>query len=402
MEQMTIHQTIACVSESLKEGGYAPASVRQFRSTTNQLIKFMDSKDIEEYTMEVGVRFLQTHYGFETDKKLSHSNSERLRFLRKLSEHQLHGAAVLKRNTGKYDIPEGFRAAADAFLAYRRFEGIVERNMSTVSLYLERFFRYLQSQSVSEPRQITGEYIHRYLRFITGYSNPSKDHMMRTVRQFLLFCFKNDYHCEDLSSYAPNVHYEKRSRLPSAYSREAVIKLLESVDRSNPIGKRDYAVLLLISRLGLRSGDVVNLKFENINWEENRISLTQGKTGRPLTLPLLEDVGLAIIDYLKFGRPKCDCLNIFVRHRPPIDSCTSGGMYTLVSNRLSNAGLLTGGERKRGPHALRHSLASRLLEENIPLPVISEILGHANSDTTAAYLSIDIDKLRLCALEVRA
>jgi integrase len=171
------------------------------------------------------------------------------------------------------------------------------------------------------------------------------------------------------------------------------------VDRSNPIGKRDYAIILLIARLGLRSGDVVNLKFENINWEENRISITQQKTGRPLTLPLLEDVGLAIIDYLKFGRPKCEYQNIFVIHKPPETPCTVGGMYTLVSNRISRAGLHKN-KKKRGPHALRHSLASRLLEENIPLPIISEILGHASSNTTATYLSIDINKLRQCALEV--
>jgi integrase len=157
--------------------------------------------------------------------------------------------------------------------------------------------------------------------------------------------------------------------------------------------------MLLIARLGLRSSDVVNLRFENINWEENRISFTQQKTGRPLVLPLLEDVGLAIIDYLKFGRPKCDFQHIFTRHRPPISPFTSSGMYGLVSRCISRAGLLTD-EKKRGPHALRHSLASRLLEENVPLPIISEILGHANSHTTAAYLSIDIDKLRQCALEV--
>jgi site-specific recombinase XerD len=293
-----------------------------------------------------------------------------------------------------------FRAATDAFLAYRRFEGIVEKNMSTVSLYLERFFSYLKSQSVARIPQITGSHIYGYLRFITGFSNASKDHMMRTVRQFMAFCFKNGYHPENLSSYAPNVHYEKRSRLPSAYSRDEVMKLLESVDRSNPIGKRDYAILLLIARLGLRSGDVANLSFENINWEENRISLTQHKTGNPLTLPLLEDVGLAVIDYLKFGRPGCDCQSIFMKHNAPTQPCTASGMYNLVANRLSRAGIVTG-ERKRGPHALRHSLASRLLEENVPLPIISEILGHANSNTTAAYLAIDIDKLRQCALEVR-
>jgi len=398
MEMRAFHQSIASVSKILTKGGYAESTVHQFMNTTNQLHDYMKTEGIEVYSTEVGIRFLEAYYGFDINSRLSHSNAERLRHLRKLSEYQLHGAIILKRHSG-YIIPKPFREATDAFLAYRRFEGIIEKNMSTISLYLERYFEYLLSHGVKLLTQITGENIHGYLRFITGFSNQTKDHMMRTVRQFMSFCFKNGYHPRDLSSYAPYVKYDKRSRLPSAYSREDVMKLLKSIDCSNPVGKRDYAIMLLIARLGLRSGDVVNLKFENINWEENRISLTQQKTGRPLTLPLLEDVGLAIIDYLKFGRPNCGFQNIFTRHRPPISPCTVGGIYSLVSTRISRAGLLTG-EKKRGPHALRHSLASRLLEENVPLPVISEILGHANSNTTAAYLSIDIEKLRHCALEV--
>jgi len=398
MEKTTIQQTIASVGEMLTKGGYTKNSVYQYNSTTNQLLKYMDYAGIVTYSTEVGIRFLKTCYGFDPNAVPSRPDTERLRYLRKLSEYQLHGTVILKRNAG-YDIPEAFREATEAFLAYRRFVGIVEKNMSTISLYLERYFGFLNSQGVKKLPQISGAHIHGYLRFITGYSNQSKSHMMRTVRQFMLFCFKNCYHPEDLSSYAPNVRYDKRARLPSAYSREDVMKLLASIDRDNPVGKRDYAIMLLIAHLGLRSSDVVNLRFENINWEENRISLTQKKTGRPLTLPLLEDVGLAIIDYLKFGRPKCDFQNIFTRHKPPISPCTASGMYGLVSRCISRAGLLTD-EKKHGPHALRHSLASRLLEENVPLPIIAEILGHANSHTTAAYLAIDIDKLRQCALEV--
>ncbi len=258
MGQAAVRQIIARVGESMEKGGYGKCSIRQFRYTANQLLKFMDSEGLEEYSTEVGVKFLQARYDFDLNELPNHYNAERLRHLRKLSEFQLHGAAILKRKSG-YEIPAAFRTATDAFLAYRRFEGIVEKNMGTVSLYLERFFSYLESQSATRIPQITGGHIHGYLRFIIGFSNASKNQMMRTVRQFMAFCFKNGYHSENLSSYAPNVHYEKRSRLPSAYSCEEVMKLLESVDRSNPIGKRDYAILLLIARLGLRSGDVVNL-----------------------------------------------------------------------------------------------------------------------------------------------
>ena len=125
------------------------------------------------------------------------------------------------------------------------------------------------------------------------------------------------------------------------------MKLLSLVDRSNPIGKRNYAILLMVTRLGLRSGDVSNLQFKNIDWEQNRISLTQHKTGNPLSLPLLEDVGLAVIDYLKFGSSKCDAGNIFVKHRPPVSQFSSGGIYAMVSNHIGKAGLLVR-NKKRG------------------------------------------------------
>ena len=137
----------------------------------------------------------------------------------------------------------------------------------------------------------------------------------------------------------------------------------------------------------MRSGDVANLKYENINWEENKISLTQHKTGQPLTLPLLEDIGLAIIDYLKFGRPKCEALNIFVRHSPPVSQFLSNGIYTMVSSYIGKAGLLTKG-KKHGPH-LRHSKAMHLLQSGVNLVYIRDLLGHADISTTEVYARAD-------------
>lgn len=399
MQVCEVNESIRQLRRAMEEHGYGGNRISQFGSTTNQLLDFMESSGISIYSMEVGMQFLTQVFGYNGDGSLSRSNRIRLQDLTMLSEFQLHGTFVLRHHSPAYHIPEQFQPAADKFLAHRRFVGIVEKNMGTISLYLERFFFYLSSQGVKTIMQIMGEHVHGYLRFISGFSNQSKDHMMRTVRQFLEYCYQNGYHPEDLTNYAPNVHYEKRARIPSAYSYEDVRKLLDTVDCSNPIGKRNYAILLLISRLGLRSGDVSTLRFENLDWEHSRISLTQHKTGRPLTLPLLEDVGLAIVDYLKFGRPDSESGVVFLRHRPPFNEFTPSALYNMVSGYIGKAGLLAAG-KKCGPHALRHSLASRLLEENVPLPVISEILGHADTNTTAVYLSINIEQLRRCALEV--
>lgn len=399
MQRMELNRSIAQLEQALAENGYSANRIQHFSNTTNRLFKFMDSYGIREYSMDVGMRFIGERYGFKADGSLSRSNQSRMQDLTMLSEMQLHGTFVLRHRNRNYRIPAAFEKAANEFMAHRRFCGIVERNMETVGLYLERFFIYLTSQGVESIEQITGEHLRSYLCYISGFSNMSKDHMMRTVRQFMGYCWQYHYHSQNLCCFAPNVHYEKRARIPSAYSQDDVMKILSMIDRGNPVGRRDYAILLLVTHLGLRTGDVGKLRFENIDWAHNRITLTQHKTGRPLTLPLLENVGLAIIDYLKNGRPKSDSNALFLSHKPPYKDFNPGSLHRIVSDYIQKAGLLIH-DKKHGPHALRHSLASRLLEENVPLPVISEILGHASTDTTAVYLSIGIDQLRCCAREV--
>ena len=399
MQNTDINRNIEHLRQALADNGYSKGRILQFNSTTNQLLKFMAEHGIGKYSMDVGMRFIREQYGFKPDGTLSHVNQGRLLDLTMLSEMQVHGTYMMRHRNRNYRIPAAYQKATDEFLAYRRFCGIIEKNIGTISLYLERFFHYLTSQEINNIESITGKHIHGFLRYISAYSNQSKSHMMRTVRQFLEFCWKNGYHSEDLTNFAPNVHYDKRAHIPSAYSYNDVLKILGAVDRSNPVGKRNYAIMLLIARLGLRTGDVSSLQFGNLDWEHNRLTLTQHKTGRPLTLPLLEDVGLAIIDYLKFGRPASNSDAVFLSHKPPFQDFSSSSLYGIVSEHIRKAGLTVQG-KKRGPHALRHSLASRLLEENVPLPVISEILGHATTETTAAYLSIDIEQLRRCALEV--
>ena len=207
---------------------------------------------------------------------------------------------------------------------------------------------------------------------------------------------------KDLSVIVPHVKLDKTSRIPSAYKKEEVQRLLDSIDRGNPKGKRDYAMLLLASRLGMRAGDICRLSFSHLQWAQNTIELRQGKTQEPLVLPLLPDVGSAIIDYVKYGRPTTDSTTVFVRHTCPITPLTPPTLHSIVWHYLQRAGIQVPDGKKHGPHALRHSLASALLEHNVPLTVISEVLGHTSAQTTTLYLKIDMPHLRQCALEVSA
>jgi integrase len=161
------------------------------------------------------------------------------------------------------------------------------------------------------------------------------------------------------------------------------------------MGKRDYTMILFAVRYGIRSCDISNLKLSDIDWDNWQIEFRQLKTGGLLRLPLLEDIAQSLMDYYKYGRPKTACQNIFIRHCAPYNDIPC---ISYLGKYFSRAGIDVSG-RKHGLHSLRHTLASRLLEENVDLLTIADILGHLDIHTTNDYLHIDIENLKKCALD---
>ena len=195
------------------------------------------------------------------------------------------------------------------------------------------------------------------------------------------------------------LHRPKNPQLPSYYSREEIKKMLDAIDRSCPKGKRDYAMLLLAARYGLRASDIVGITYANFKWEFNRLSLVQAKTGKPVSFPLSEEIGSAIIDYIKFGRPDIDSPHVFLEHMAPYQRISPQALSRIVSEWML-AARIDISTRKHGPHSLRHSLAINLFENGESPSVISEILRHSNLLTTMSYVKVDLKHLRQCALEV--
>lgn len=136
--------------------------------------------------------------------------------------------------------------------------------------------------------------------------------MLLKTNQFLKYLYEQRILFTDYSIVTPKDKYVRQPKLPSYYSPEEITQLLDSIDRSNANGKRDYAMILLVVRLGLRRSDVINMKFNNIDWEHEKIILDQQKTKVSIELPLFQDIGKAIIDYLKYGRPESNLSFVFL------------------------------------------------------------------------------------------
>ena len=191
----------------------------------------------------------------------------------------------------------------------------------------------------------------------------------------------------------------RAEKLPSIYNTDEIRKMDASIEKSSPTGKRNYAIFMLASRLGLRASDIRLLQFHDLDWDQNVINLVQCKTQKKIELPLLSIIGEAIIDYVRCGRPKSDNKTIFLTAQAPYTPISVPGLSSIVSHIIYKAGIDTK-DRHHGAHCLRHSLATRLLEQGTLLPVISDALGHSDSQTTMVYLSVEINGLLRCSLDV--
>ncbi len=401
METLNLHTLVSETGQALMAADASDYYQRIFKTLGKQLLAYARIHETDVFSIDFGLQFLEDHYHMSEKvaaKKWPVIYSRCINFL---SDYQRTGHIVLCFGVTKkaYTVPEGFQESTDGYLDYRKKISISDKTNQLYLLYLERFFAFLDGEGIHSPDCITIQNVHRFLEYIGSMEKSSICASMRAVRYYLKYCYENSCMGNELFSKIPNVRYNRQSRLPSSYTSDEVSTLLKSVDLGNPCGRRDYAIILLIARLGLRSSDVARLRMSDIDWEKERLRIIQKKTGNPLELPLPEDVGEAIICYLKTARPQTASDHVFIRQKPPYTGFQSGCAGALVCRYLQKSGIPTTG-RRHGSHVLRHSLASRLLEHEVPLPVISEILGHTSTETTITYLRVSITELKKCALEV--
>ncbi|MEO9004812.1 MAG: site-specific integrase, partial [Ginsengibacter sp.] len=285
------------------------------------------------------------------------------------------------------------------YLAYRIALRLKKHTIEEGEQHLYRFLRYLNATKVSSIKAVNQVHILQFIKDINPNFSALMHLTLQSIRGFFRYAYDQNLLDTDLALIVPKDNFKKQPKLPSTYSINEIERLIASIDRGNANGKRNYAIVLLAARLGLRASDIAYLKFDNLLWEKSMIVLNQFKTGKKIELPILPEVGSAIIDYLKYGRPKSDEPFVFLLSRSPYSPVSNCSITGIVHSYFVKSAInIT--YRKHGPHALRHSLAGILLEKETILPVISEVLGHESTASTTYYLRIDLKSMRQCALEV--
>ena len=283
----------------------------------------------------------------------------------------------------------------DAYL--QKELGLAWRTRIDYAPFVRRFLMDQFGRGPTDVSKLRPADILQFVQHRAAKMNPKyAQSMISALRSFLRFIRYRGQLKLDLAACVPSVASWSLSTVPQALALIHVEQVLSGCNRKTGIGRRDYAILLLLARLGLRGGEVAHLTLDDIDWENGRI-LIRGKGGRADQLPLVADVGKAIAAYLKNGRsPVSSDRHLFLRARAPVIGFQDHqAVGSVVKHALMRAGI---DSPRKGAHQFRHSLASAMLRQGRSLGEIGEILRHRSPNTTAIYAKVDLVSLRALAL----
>jgi site-specific recombinase XerD len=349
---------------------------------------------------------------------------QRIRVRRVSAEHT---ARYLRWRVRRVKMHRGDAAALRQFLDFLRYAGVIPtakvtpRRLSPVEQETQAFETYLGNERMLAEATIAYyvTFVHDFLADRFGRDRVTLAHLgagdvvrfvqhqaarlhaqrakqlTTALRSFLHYARYRGDIVLDLAAAVPTVASWSMSSIPRAIPVDTVRQLLASINRRTAVGRRNYALLLVLARLGLRASEVVRLELDDIDWAAGQLSV-RGKAGHRAALPLPVDVGAAMAAYLRHGRPSSACRQVFLRARAPIGGFKgASAVDSIVRDALARAGLRA---PTMGAHQFRHGVATQMLRHGASLTEIGEVLRHRSPETTKIYTKVDVDALRTLAL----
>ncbi len=398
IKRLNVSQLIDGVMPCIKAKQYSESYINGFYHVFNRLTSYCEEHSVQYYSTELAQQFLLDCYDVHpgtVERRCSRAH----RAMDLLSDYQHFGTVMIRRRLER-SFPANFKEISENYLKQMELRGRKKNTILSHRKFLFRFTDFLDSIGITGYERLTIDSVNQFIKVILcNYCNSVAMEYYGILRKFLQYLSTSGYTNEDLSmKLIPVKRSSTTARIPTTLTIEQIEKILSSVDRESPQGKRDYAVLMIAVKLGIRTCDIRNLRPSNFDWDQHMVSFTQIKTGEPLTLPVPIDVGWAIIDYLKNGRPVSDTPVIFLRAVAPYVALQN--FDNILIKHMRKAGIPLDSLKHHGLHSLRHSLATHMLDEEIPITSIQGVLGHVNAESTERYIGVNVRQLRSCALEV--
>lgn len=279
----------------------------------------------------------------------------------------------------------------------REERGLAPKSIVHHLPFVRLFLREVCPGGVSDLSRISQADVTRYIeRHARDQSAASGKSMCWALRSFLRYLHHKGLNSRPLAGCVPSIRRWKHAGLPTYLSEEQVQTVLDGCDRATALGRRDYAILMMLAKLGMRAGEVATLTLDDIDWRSGEM-LIRAKGRQRARMPIPPDVGAAVVAYLRDGRPKSSCRRLFLRMSAPQVGFASGCTITMIAKAaLDRAGIH--GYAHQGAHLFRHSLATQLLRSGATLSQIGQLLRHESHDTTRIYAKVDIGALRTLSL----
>jgi len=403
MKQIKVADLCGELEQKLIELQYSDDSMRRYRKVFRELTEYAGNC---VYAQSKGTDFLVWKFqqlgGFVTGGEHSKNEMYYFRAIRSLAEYYNFGILFRRHDfSGEIIWPALFKEATEGFLRSQVEYGCSHYQYERCKAIIKDLILFLDSASVHDLNGITSDLISRFVATMVGLAPVTIAERISALRQYFKYAYLNQFSDKPIAVYLPHPPQRVRTKLPTVWTEDQIESLINAVDTTTPVGKRDYAIILLGARLGFRISDILNLTLADIDWNNKQISFVQGKTRETLTMPLPADAGWAIIDYLKNGRPITEYPNIFVVHNAPYTGCPfKSTLRSNLSKILKRAKIPVEKTKHYGWHSLRHSLATNLLQNNVEVSTISDILGHSDPQIAQHYLRVDMKGLSKCMLEV--
>ena len=390
---------IEALTEKMRKEGFADRTISDHLRAWSRLQTFAESRGETQISEEL-VNAWRDYEGL-TDAPTSRDQSRPLRSARMLLKFSKTGQVDIRVGKNTHESPESLKPV----LAQYR-DSLVQRSLSgeTVKCRTHQVRKMLWwlGDKVEKIEDLTPDLVIGYLNWLGKTAAPTTlDRARVNVIEFLRLMERTHEMEHRISILLGSKHAKGEPQLPSIYSPEEIASLIEVARTDGKCPKRNTAMIVLAAQYAMRKKDILTLTLDEIDWNAGTIEKVQAKTGEPITYPLTKQVRLALLDYLKNERPRTNERAVFLRSTPPYGPFppSSNPVFSAMSRCFEKAGVDTS-RRKHGPHALRHSLATSMLESGASYYVIASMTGHKGGDMTRLYLSIDHDKLRRAALEV--
>lgn len=377
---------------------YKKSALSRHSKELQEFAEYCESREIQYYEAKTGIEYFTHRYSLDISDPQIRLTKKQLdtRCTIRLLDDIFQFGYARRYSHHDYNMPDEYSELTEDYLSYCGRKNASDGTIRVKRTKIRTFLCFLTGRRILLCQLTAGD-ISDFMITLCQYRRATVSVYSSVLRDFIRYLHEKGILEQDISSTVPRPRIYVEENIPETWMPEEVRKLLGIVNRNSQVGKRDYAMILLAVILGMRAGDICALKFENLDWHRKVITFTQQKTGKECTLPLLPIIGDAIIDYLKNGRLESDSKNIFIRHIHPYGAIQSGTTLSgKIKNYMRQAGLTV--KNRKAAHSLRHTLASTLLQDGVPLMTISNVLGHYAPQTTAGYTKVNLPALRKCAL----